>query len=238
MDNLVQDKKAVQQFSVKEYSDELTPLLVKKHSDGSYVRSLNTCFQAHGEIKTLTESDQFIVVLEGQEEVIAKRAVSCLHVPSQGDKVLVSGSTGQGVYILAVLESNESQRQQTLKLPDECVIQGARLSFSTDSLLMNVNTVGFDFSDFKIEASNTEVLSRNFTLHSMDYKKVSDVINISARALSTNAKNANRFVSGTDRVKAMNIDYSAEVLARFTGEIAVINGTELLKTDGKLMMAG
>ncbi|MDO5666710.1 MAG: DUF3540 domain-containing protein [Alcaligenaceae bacterium] len=49
---------------------------------------------------------------------------------------------------------------------------------------------------------------------------------------------SDKTVLGSDRIRAFNIDYSAKTSARLNTETTIVNGKNLLKMDGKLIMAG
>jgi len=36
----------------------------------------------------------------------------------------------------------------------------------------------------------------------------------------------------------LNINYSSEAVSKFSGKVTMLNGHELLKSDGKLMIVG
>jgi len=51
-------------------------------------------------------------------------------------------------------------------------------------------------------------------------------------------RRSTRYVTGTDTVKAINLDYAADFVARLSGDTTLINGETVVKADGKQILVG
>lgn len=226
--------------SSNEHNDvgDLKSLLVKNQSNPLLDGSIKAVLQIHAVIKSIESKSVFKVVLGDGTQQYVKRAVSCLHSPSIGDKVLLSGNLDDGFYILALLESACPESEVVIDFAEQSIIKAGKFAIMTDELTVNSSSVNFDFANWRITSDSTQIMSNEMLLKSFSYTQISDQVEVNARVSTFNLKNSNRFVTGTDKVHAVNIQYSADILARFEGQVAILNGRELLKTDAKLIMAG
>lgn len=144
---------------------------------------------------------------------------------------------GKALYILAVLESESSDGHQvefkqlelkseklSIVVENELTVKGAKLSFDSENYSLSSKQYEVKSIGYTVATAHTQYLTNKFEL----------IAETSMQSLRTSTK----LVSGTDEVKALNIDYSAEFLAKVSAHTTMINGQELFRTDGKLMMAG
>lgn len=174
-----------------------------------------------------------------------KRAASCLLMPEPGDKVLVSGDAAGGLYIIAVLEQGASGRTH-LRVDGELAVSADRLSLTAHNrLAMAADAFSLKAGSGAVDAADWTIKSHRYTLTSVEL----DVAAMTARytgdqresyygsVTETTGRSA-RYVTGTDTVKAINLDYAADFIARLSGNTTFINGEALVKADGKQILVG
>ncbi|WP_432784638.1 hypothetical protein AAEX37_01586 [Oligella sp. MSHR50489EDL] len=233
------NKQQILSCSSKENNiDDLKSLLIKNQANPLLDGSVKAVLQTHAVIKSIESKSVFKVVLGDGTQQYVKRAVSCLHSPGIGDKVLLSGNLDDGFYILALLEVASPETEVVIDFAEQGVIKADKFSIMTNELTVNSSLVSFEFENWKVASDSAQIMSNEMVLKSFSYSQIADQVEVNARVSTFNLKNANRFVTGTDKVHAVNIEYSADILARFEGQVAILNGRELLKTDAKLIMAG
>lgn len=174
-----------------------------------------------------------------------KRAASCLLRPDPGDKVLVSGDVAGGLYIIAVLEQGTRGRM-ILQVDGELAVSADTLSLTgRDRLTMQTDA-------FSLEADSGAVNTKDWSIKSLDYTLTSvelNVVSVTSRytgdqresyyqSVSETTSRSARYVTGTDTVKAINIDYAADFIARLNGNTTFINGETIMKVDGKQILMG
>ena len=174
-----------------------------------------------------------------------KRAASCLLQPEPGDKVLVSGDLNGGLYIIAVLEQCV-QGRATIQVEGE-------LTLAADTLSLRAQTqTKVDAPAFALHTQAGAVQATEWEIGSQRHTLRSHQLNVEAsesryagerresyyRYVTETTAQSARYVTGTDTVKAVNLDYAADFIARLTGKTTFINGETLLKTDGKQILVG
>lgn len=177
-------------------------------------------------LQVAPNNKSYLIVCVGQElHLSATKASSCLQQPAVGDVVSVQGFEDGSVYILAVLESRVMTTEQTvLEFPNNTLIKAKELRVEAQSYCLSSEQQQLNTVTFNLVASNVKQVSQNFEV----------VANL---ALSSFV-NSHRYVSDTDRVTALNINYSSEAVSKLSGKVTMLNGHELLKSDGKLMIVG
>lgn len=125
-----------------------------------------------------------------------------------------------------------------MSFPDKAILE-------SKSLIVNV-------SNFKTKANKYEIEAVSYSLNALSHSSVTVNYDIKAVNLELNSKKLEtvaessvasfissvRFISDTEKVRALNLNYSAESLAKYSGKVMMLNGFDLLKSDGKLMMVG
>jgi hypothetical protein len=214
-----------QQYQEATTKDNNLKLLFQKKKQELEVMEKNFLSKATV-LQVAPNNKNYLIVCVGQDlHLSAIKASSCLQQPVVGDVVSVQGFEDGSVYILAVLESNVMATEQTiLELPNNTLIKAKELRVETQSYSLSSEQHQLNTVTFNLVASNVKQVSENFEV----------VANL---ALSSFV-NSHRYVSDTDRVTALNINYSSEAVSKFSGKVTMLNGHELLKSDGKLMIVG
>lgn len=170
-------------------------------------------------------ADYLIVCMGSKLHLTAVKASSCLQQPAVGDVVSVQGFDDGSVYILAVLESKAMTNEATvLELPQNTLIKAKELRVEAQSYSLSSEKYQLNTVTYNLVASHVKQVSQN--------------LEIVANLALSSFVNSRRYVSDTDRVTALNINYSSEAVSKFSGKVTMLNGHELLKSDGKLMIVG
>jgi hypothetical protein len=223
-------------------SDELLhPLLQKAPNPPGGQGYVHSAFLVDGH-----DNDFFTVSnREHGRRYRVKRAASCLLLPEAGDKVLVSGDMAGGLYIIAVLEQ-ASRGRMTVRVEGE-------LALSADAISLNGKSrVAMETADFSLKAGSCAVDATDWAVKSRRYTLASVELDVSALAsrftgehresyyqsVSETMGRSARYVAGTDTVRAVNLDYAADFIARLSGDTTLINGETLVKADGKQILVG
>lgn len=174
-----------------------------------------------------------------------KRAASCLLRPEPGDKVLVSGDAVGGLYIIAVLEQHASGHS-TVQVDGVLAISADALSLrGTQRLELEADALNIKAAAGAIEATDWNVHSRHYTLTAVELdvaaltsKYTGEQRETYYQSVTETTRRSTRYVTGTDTVKAINLDYAADFVARLSGDTTLINGETVVKADGKQILVG
>jgi hypothetical protein len=222
-------------------SGHLDPLLQKKANSFSGNAPVHSAFlvDAH--------DDAFFWVSNREQgrQYRVKRAASCLLLPEPGDKVLVSGDAAGGLYIIAVLEQGASGRM-TLRVDGELALSAdtlslkgnRRLAMETDAFSLNADSGAVETTDWAVKSRHHTLTSVELDVMALTSRYTGDQRESYFQSVSETTGRSARYVTGTDTVKAINIDYAADFIARFSGNTTFINGETLVKADGKQILVG
>lgn len=222
-------------------SDSLQPLLYKRADPFGSDVHIHCAFlvDAH---------DQAFFTVSNRElgrQYRVKRAASCLLQPAPGDKVLVSGDATGGLYIIAVLEQGVSgcarlQVDGALEISAQAIRLHGR-----DRVAIGTEAFGLKASSGTVEAASWALTSHRYTLTSAQLNVATGTATYTGeqresfyRSVSETTASSTRYVTGTDTVKAINLDYAADFIARLSGHTTLINGEAVVKADGKQILVG
>lgn len=222
-------------------SDLLMLLRKQKSDDLSVVASVISC---KAKVSAADGSADLFLVKETQtqQSFTVKRASSCLQVPREGDVVHIQVFPDKTAYILAVLETasanSDDEKSVTLKLPEKSVVEGGELQFVSERFALSTQYYLFDTLKASINSVSYQHSTTHYQVSATHLEQKSKSLEVIAEESTTKVVNANKYVSGTERIKALNINYSAEALAKVSANVTMLHGRELLKSDGKLMVVG
>ncbi|AVL71430.1 hypothetical protein RP300_01641 [Oligella urethralis] len=199
----------------QEAESPLNRFLQKKNSTLGFKRVSGVAL-----LKEKVDEQTYVVELEEGSVLTVKKAISCIHQVNVGDIVLVDGSESRA-YITALLESSESS-----------------IDIEVETFNLKATELNFDSKTASFETESYSVTSVSYRINSINLDMKSQKMTSLAKFFSESYTMSEKFVAEVDKVQAMNINYSAEMLARIDGHTTVINAKELLKTDAKLIVSG
>ncbi|AEP35905.1 DUF3540 domain-containing protein [Taylorella asinigenitalis] len=192
--------------------------------DRDFINQEKSTIGHRAKVISIDSSNLYTVLIDNQIEIKCKRSVSCLIKPVLGDVVLVNLDKNkfEDNYILYILDRDNVNLSYEVDLnltfTSPCLKVSSAL-FSISSKRMSVKT-----QDYKLLTSNFEATTQNFNVYS---NKLNFLANYSYKT-----------VIYKDELRAMNFDHTATGIAKLSGNLTYVQGNEVLKYDGKLMLAG
>lgn len=188
--------------------------------------------------------DNRIAVRSGSEELVARRALSCLVEPSIGDSVLVA-TDADVTWVIAVLDRPRSANA-TLSVPGELTLHGRVVNIrARDELRLTSQRVSLLGAALDLTATASNFLFEKVRARSLAIecevgvaKVLASTIETIAERLTEKVESALRVVTGRDQLRAEHIDHAAEKNAVLRGENAIVTAEDLVKMDGKQIHVG
>lgn len=164
--------------------------------------------------------------------VEAKRSVSCLIEPQQGDHVLVH-SVGGKVYVLAVLErpdtpingeAEQASKKFRLSIPGELVIDAEKITFRSKVAVFLVDSLNMAGRSFRALFENFARISQKDT---------------SMSTLSSNhALNRVDIVDNVDVQQSGTLKQDSDGAMALTSKVAIIKSDQDIRIDGERVNLG
>lgn len=216
-------------------SSELHKLILDK---GQKSQSLiGKLVHEQGHIIAVADNDEFIIRLKQNDLVFkANKAFSCLVELELDDLVLVSGDES-GYYILSILQRQAQDLKIEVTGKLEIVSQSTEVT-ALSSIVLNASTAHVKTNQWQQFAYQYEISSYESKHSSSTFKYVGQTAEIQLQNYHLLAADSQRYITGTDRVNALTIDYSADFISKLSAQTTLINGTEILKTDAKKILMG
>ncbi len=166
--------------------------------------------------------------------VDARRAVSCLVAPEEGDLVLLAGPCAGTSYILAVLARPDG-RARRIAVEGDVVFEMPSGRF-TIAAARGVDIVAKE--TVSLTADRLEARARESRLLVGSISVVARVVDATFERLSQSVKRVFRRVEEIDHLRAGQIDHAAAGNARLHAQNTLITARELVKADGKQIHIG
>lgn len=178
--------------------------------------------------------DRCRVRTDDERGIEARRAVSCLVAPEEGDRVLVFEPGSASPYVLAVLERPEGGPVRLTAEGDLAVEVGSggfavRAAGGLELVSEGELTLGAD--GLRVHVREARLSTGAVTLLAGRVESVLESLSLSVRR-------AFRRVEEIDHLRAGAIDYAAEGLTRVHGEHTVLTARQLLKSDAPQIHVG
>ncbi len=204
-------------------------------------------FQTMG---TITRSlGSAFVVRSPQGDLHAKRAVSCLVEPADGDYVLVAGDSRGAAYILGVLERGAEHAATAIHCEGDLEIQvpngKLRIASQEGIEMLSAKDVNIAGAEVSVHARTASVVVEQLSyLGSLlvgelgKLKVKSGIIETVAERVSARVKRSFRSVEEVEQLKAECIDYAANQTMTLRAENTIVTAKELVKMDGEQIHMG
>jgi Protein of unknown function (DUF3540) len=186
------------------------------------------------------------VVVSGQAEVEARRAVSCLVEPRVGDEVLLA-VLPERAYLLAVLERQGSDvslgvdGDLQVKVPKGRFVVAAAEGVS----FVSGKELGVVAGEVKVHAGRGSVLVESLsylgTVVQAEIEKVkvrATAFDSTVERLTQRLKRGYRFVEELEQLRAERVDYVAKKNMSLRGENMLVTAEDLVKVDGAQIHLG
>lgn len=196
---------------------------------------------------SLREGATLAVSLESGsgEELVARRAASCLLAPQPGDRVLVA--LGAEPFVVAVLEQEDGRPAEVIFAGDAHLRATGklRLGCGEELQLTARRGVGIGSEQFDVKAKRGSLVfgelraSAGAALwHIARLGVVAKVLDAAADSVVSRVKRSFRFVEEQDQVRARHLDYRADQTAQLRGEMTVVVARQVAKIDGEQVHIG
>lgn len=216
-------------------SSDLQSLILDKEQKSQPL--LDKLVHEQGHVIGLADEGKFIVRLAQKDFIFdAHKAFSCLVEPEINDLVLVSGDSSD-YYILSILQRDAQDLKIKVAGKLKVVSQSAEITASS-SIALNASSAHIKTNQWQQSAYHYEISSYESKHSSSTFKYVGQTAEMQLQNYYLLAADAQRYVTGTDRVNALTIDYSADFISKLSAQTTLINGTEILKTDAKKILMG
>ena len=160
----------------------------------------------------------------------ARQAASCLLVPQPGDRVWLAGDIDQGLYVLAILERDDSAAAQ-LRLPADTSLQATTLKLSAAQVAVQAESA-------VLSAQKVCAVGHEASWSFNRIKVMAELFESFADRVVQFARWSQRTVDGMDQVRSRQIDYRAEQTLQLQAETLVANASKLAKVDGEQIHLG
>lgn len=193
----------------------------------------------------LRDGDTYSVTIEGDREVRARRAASCLLTPEPGDHVLIAALTEP--FILAVLERDTERRAELVVDGDAVIKATGELQITADkdvtlTTRQRLELFGRELTATtehgKLFAANLSVVAKHATGSFEKLSVLAQTYEQIADNFVQRVERAYRFVAQYDQVRARHIDYRAEATTQLKGETTVVTARQVAKIDGESIHIG
>ncbi len=193
------------------------------------------------------EASEFMV-RTGGGDCPARRAISCLMMPEQGDLVLLTVTEARVAYILAVLEREEGVTHRLELDGDlEVKLRGGRFILAAQNGvdLASAQAISITTPLLKMNADEGSLVLRKFAFFASlvdaeinRFKLLTSCCDWVADRLLQKLKRSYRFVEEVEHVRAGQIDYVARQNMRMHGKNALVTAEALVKLDGDQIHVG
>jgi hypothetical protein len=197
---------------------------------------------------TGTREGGLFAVRAGGGEYRAKRAVSCLIEPEDGDTVALLTTPTGTCYVTAVLEREAGATGRIVADGDlEIQLRAGHFSVAAQEgvHLLSSKEVAISAGALRVNAREGNVVLERLSFLGAFARAEVDKIKVVAGSLdqvldrfSQRVKRSFRHVDELDQVKAEHIDYSAKSSMSLHAENALITAEELVKVDGEQIHVG
>ena len=177
---------------------------------------------------------------QGDRQLVARRAASCLLEPEPGDRVWFV-SEGDQCFVLAVLERGRHSQPATLRVEGDAALRvSGQLQVDTGAglELRSKEQVGVTSDELRVQArlgrvvfAECTAVLRSLFAHVSNSTFVAKVIETIADRLTQSSKTSLRSVAEVDRVQAGTIDHRAKEATHLAGGKVLVNGGELAKVE-------
>jgi hypothetical protein len=162
--------------------------------------------------------------LRVKDDQPANCAVSCLVQPRIGDSVLCAVSNQDQVYVLAVLERLEPQKETVIYSAAPLILQTTNLTVASEEIELMANKVNCNIGSLKRMIEAAEDLVGHYRA--------------SFGTFFMFAKRSIRRVEELDETRSGHLKLESPTLVEVSGAVTAISGEELIKMQSKQIHMG
>jgi hypothetical protein len=186
------------------------------------------------------DADGWLLELN-ERRVSAKRAASCLLEPAPGDRVWVVGQSGEGFFVIAVLERATATETKLLLDGDVTLAASGRMTLSAPEgiglttagkLELQADELDVGARSGRVVLERAAVVASSLLAHLRKSTVVGQALETLVERVTQHSKTSYRSISELDHVHAAILDYRADGLASVHGKQTLMSAHELVKLDG------
>ncbi|BBO73305.1 hypothetical protein DSCW_07220 [Desulfosarcina widdelii] len=192
--------------------------------------------------------DSTLMVSTDQGVFSAKRALSCLVEPEEGDRVLLAGTIDSDLFVIAVLE-RMGDKAIAIPLDGDCSINVSRgkLNVAAEKGLNLVTSkeMRLDATDLSLRVHQSRVFidklsyfGSRISAYSEKIRLVGVLLDSVVERVAQRFKRSYRVVDEIDHVRSNEIDYRADKNLSLRGQNALIDADELVRLEGEQIHLG
>jgi Protein of unknown function (DUF3540) len=169
----------------------------------------------------------------------ARKAVSCLVEPMDGDVVGCLKVAPQEVWITCIL-SREIDTPITISMEGDASIQvkTGKLTIESKEMHLESERMGMLAKHVALGTETAEMVARDVSVVSTTFKLVCSFYSLVAQRMTQFSKSYFRATDGMDKVEATHVEISAQQLMRLDADHALITGKRLVKARGSQIHFG
>lgn len=194
----------------------------------------------HLEYGQVVTAGRTVMVVTSFGEIEAKRAVSCLVRPEEGDSVLLSVDIEGGVWVLSVLV-RAGTSPTALELEGDSVLQvnGGSLTVAPETELNCITgKAALQSGEVEVAASSISLTARLLTSNIERVKKVAGTVDDISREFTRRVNNYFRFTKEHEDCQAESRRQLVDETMTIHSKNTVIVSEEHVKIDGELIHMG
>ncbi|MDP9994095.1 hypothetical protein J2W28_006479 [Variovorax boronicumulans] len=180
-----------------------------------------------------TGKEGALVVASGDLRLHATRAASCLLEPAAGDSVACLRIAPNEVWIMAVLQREESTPNVVSCAGHmRIAVQGGALELEAARVGLKSQQLDIATEKTTVATETADVVGRQLRVIGTSIKVIGSIMSSVMDRVQHFSKSYLRTTEGIDRVAATHLECEATQLMRLEGEHTLINGRELIKARG------
>jgi hypothetical protein len=197
--------------------------------------------------RVVERRDRGWCVATAGDDVLARRAPSCLIEPAEGDEVLLC-RRDETIWVIAVLAHAEQPNPSRIVVEGDLQIRaGGRVSVGSGAGidLTAASDVSVVAGRFDVNAVETSMVSDRLTLalrwmqaEVEHVRVVAGSVETAAERLVQRLQRSYRFVEDLDQLRARYLDWAADRTARVRAENVGVFAREVAKVDGEQIHIG
>jgi hypothetical protein len=178
----------------------------------------------------------------------ARRAVSCLVEPEEGDRVLLAGTLGGDLFVIAILERPDG-KGVAIAMDGDCSVKVShgKLDFAAEKgiNLLSSEELNLTAADLSLRAARGGVFidklnyfGSRIAAHTNKIRLIGDSLETFIGRVAQRFKRSFRIIDEVDHVRSKTIDYRADANLSLHGQNTLIDADELVRLEGEQIHLG
>lgn len=191
----------------------------------------------------------FVRIRQGDRELRAQRAVSCLVAPELGDLVLLTAIEDGRVFVLGVLEREDVELGLRVSTERDLVLEslGGRVDVvgaegvgvaTSEKIALQSRELSLRADQANVQLSELFYLGTRVLANAARSTWVGETIETIADTVTQKVARAQRIVTELDQLRAGHVDYVAKKAMRVHSQNTFLTAEQVVKLDGENIHLG